>query len=99
MGAPAILFIDEIDSIVGKRSNSTNQSGVGNRLLSTLLNEMDGIGIKLDEKKKESKKLELEGAGSEQVCYVVSPFRCCPTIASRLNAYSRKIREYILRLS
>ena len=99
MGAPAILFIDEIDSIVGKRSNSTNQSGVGNRLLSTLLNEMDGIGIKLDEKKKESKKLELEGAGSGQVCYVVSQFRCCPTIASRLNAYSRKIREYILRLS
>ena len=23
---------------------------------------------------------------------------CCPTIATRLNAYGRKIRDYILRL-
>ena len=47
--APSILFLDEIDSMVGKRSD-TGTRGVQERVLSTLLNEMDGIGIRLDEK-------------------------------------------------
>ena len=41
---PSIIFIDEIDSIVGKRdfqSDSGNNSQ--KRILSTLLNEMDGV--------------------------------------------------------
>lgn len=42
--------MDEIDSIIGKRSDGTSQRGVQERVLSTLLNEMDGIGIRLDEK-------------------------------------------------
>lgn len=42
--------MDEIDSIIGKRSDGTTQRGVQERVLSTLLNEMDGIGIRLDEK-------------------------------------------------
>lgn len=42
--------MDEIDSIIGKRSDGTTQLGVQERVLSTLLNEMDGIGIRLDEK-------------------------------------------------
>ena len=46
--APSILFIDEIDSLVGKRSES-GQRGVQERVLSTLLNEMDGIGVRLDD--------------------------------------------------
>ncbi|KAH0794980.1 AAA family ATPase [Histomonas meleagridis] len=37
---PSIIFIDEIDAMVGKRGNST---GVTERVLSTFLNEMDGI--------------------------------------------------------
>ena len=41
--APSILFLDELDAIVGKRSG-TSSTGVAARLLSTLLNEMDGIG-------------------------------------------------------
>lgn len=40
--APCVLFIDEIDSIVSSRT-ADNVSQVQNRVLSTLLNEMDGI--------------------------------------------------------
>ena len=43
--APSILFLDEIDGIVGKRDTGTSAS---ERVLSTLLNELDGIGIKTD---------------------------------------------------
>ncbi|XP_060579642.1 ATPase family gene 2 protein homolog B-like isoform X2 [Ruditapes philippinarum] len=46
--APSILFLDELDSIVGKRSESGHR-GVQERILSTLLNEMDGIGVRLGE--------------------------------------------------
>ncbi|XP_067666570.1 ATPase family gene 2 protein homolog B-like [Haliotis asinina] len=48
--APTILFLDEIDSIVGKRSEGRSHRGVQERVLSTLLNEMDGIGVRLDDK-------------------------------------------------
>ncbi|XP_078367762.1 ATPase family gene 2 protein homolog B-like [Oculina patagonica] len=41
--APSVLFLDELDAIVGKRSG-TSSTGVEARLLSTLLNEMDGVG-------------------------------------------------------
>ena len=46
---PAIIFLDEIDAIVGKRNFGGTGSGGGesdgaqSRILSTLLNEMDGI--------------------------------------------------------
>lgn len=42
ISSPSILFIDEIDSIVGKR-NKEKENSVRERILSTLLNEMDGI--------------------------------------------------------
>ena len=38
------MFFDELDAIVGKRSGASS-TGVGGRLLSTLLNEMDGVGL------------------------------------------------------
>ena len=44
--APCILFLDEIDAIVGKRSidgSRADGNGVQERVLSTLLTEMDGI--------------------------------------------------------
>eukprot|EP00058_Branchiostoma_floridae_P005333 XP_002590821.1 hypothetical protein BRAFLDRAFT_90046 [Branchiostoma floridae] len=44
--APTIIFLDEIDSLVGKRGEGV-QSGVQERVLSTLLNEMDGIGVEI----------------------------------------------------
>lgn len=52
--APTILFIDEIDSVIGSRSadgrlTGTGGEGVQQRVLSTLLNEMDGIGILADD--------------------------------------------------
>ena len=42
--APSVLFLDELDAIVGKRSGNSS-TGVESRLLSTLLNEMDGVGV------------------------------------------------------
>lgn len=45
--SPCVVFIDEIDSIVSKRSFSSGGSrsvGMEERILSTLLNEMDGVG-------------------------------------------------------
>lgn len=38
--SPAVIFIDEIDAMVGKRGQNT---GVSERVLSTFLNEMDGV--------------------------------------------------------
>ncbi|KAL0479904.1 SPATA5 [Acrasis kona] len=47
---PSILFLDELDAIVGKRdmtvgglNQASSSGGVESRILSTLLNEMDGI--------------------------------------------------------
>jgi SpoVK/Ycf46/Vps4 family AAA+-type ATPase len=45
--SPSIVFLDEIDALVGKRfehgNPNGNNSGVESRILSTLLNEMDGV--------------------------------------------------------
>lgn len=38
--SPSVIFIDEIDAMVGKRGQNT---GVSERVLSTFLNEMDGV--------------------------------------------------------
>ncbi|KAH3756901.1 AAA family ATPase [Pelomyxa schiedti] len=44
LGAPAILFFDEIDAIVGQRDTlGSHRDSVKERVLSTILNEMDGI--------------------------------------------------------
>jgi len=53
LALPSIVFLDEIDSIVGRRgigdrgdpaNEADEASGVQTRILSTLLNEMDGFG-------------------------------------------------------
>ncbi|XP_021913558.1 spermatogenesis-associated protein 5-like protein 1 isoform X2 [Zootermopsis nevadensis] len=46
LGAPTILFIDEIDALVGSRGH--RERGVQERVLSALLTEMDGIGVQRD---------------------------------------------------
>eukprot|EP00123_Amoebidium_parasiticum_P009985 comp19823_c0_seq1/m.23840 comp19823_c0_seq1/g.23840 ORF comp19823_c0_seq1/g.23840 comp19823_c0_seq1/m.23840 type:complete len:726 (-) comp19823_c0_seq1:36-2213(-) len=42
-GAPAVVFMDEIDAMVGRRGQEMTSAGVSERILSTLLNEMDGV--------------------------------------------------------
>lgn len=72
--APCILFLDEIDSLIGSRSNSQTPNSVQTRLLSVLLNEMDGVGLKMVERRGTEKILQAEGVEEkhtqEQVgCY------------------------------
>jgi transitional endoplasmic reticulum ATPase len=43
MAAPAIIFIDEIDSLVPRRGVGYSDSGVTERVVSQLLTELDGI--------------------------------------------------------
>ncbi|KAF4017489.1 hypothetical protein G4228_008608 [Cervus hanglu yarkandensis] len=48
---PAIVFLDEIDSILGSRSISRTECNVQDRVLSVLLNELDGVGLKTIERR------------------------------------------------
>uniref|UniRef100_UPI00398F152D ATPase family gene 2 protein homolog B n=1 Tax=Pristiophorus japonicus TaxID=55135 RepID=UPI00398F152D len=65
--APSILFLDEIDSMLGSRSlDATSGRSVHERVLSVLLNEMDGIGRSVTERRGSGQKtLECEGEQSE----------------------------------
>ncbi|XP_036952164.1 spermatogenesis-associated protein 5-like protein 1 [Acanthopagrus latus] len=58
---PCLLFLDEIDSLIGARSNSHGANSVQTRLLSVLLNEMDGVGLKTLERRGTEKILQAEG--------------------------------------
>lgn len=50
MTSPSLLFFDEIDALVGSRSESCFQSdSVQSRVLSTFLNEMDGVDTMLSD--------------------------------------------------
>lgn len=59
--APCILFLDEIDSLIGSRSTGQTSNSVHTRLLSVLLNEMDGVGLKTLERRGNEKILQAEG--------------------------------------
>jgi len=41
--APTVVFFDEIDSMAGERGASQTDSGVGDRVISQLLTELDGL--------------------------------------------------------
>ena len=41
--APTVVFFDEIDSIAGERGQRMSDSGVGERVVSQLLTELDGL--------------------------------------------------------
>ena len=45
MASPCIIFFDEIDAIAAKRGGSSGNAG-GERLLSQLLTELDGVGTR-----------------------------------------------------
>ncbi|XP_033109540.1 spermatogenesis-associated protein 5-like protein 1 isoform X2 [Anneissia japonica] len=49
IGAPSIIFFDEIDSIIGNRSGG-GKKGVQQRVLATLLTEMDGLGASIQDR-------------------------------------------------
>ncbi|XP_063170036.1 ATPase family gene 2 protein homolog B [Candoia aspera] len=61
--SPAIVFLDEIDAILGSRSVTNTGCGVHERVLSVLLNELDGIGVKLTERR--GNKAEVENESRE----------------------------------
>lgn len=70
--APSILFLDEIDSLMGARSNGHTANSAQTRLLSVLLNEMDGIGLKTTERRG-AKTLQAEGAEESHTLEEVGP--------------------------
>ena len=41
--APTVIFFDEIDAIAGERGRNAGDSGVGERVVSQLLTELDGL--------------------------------------------------------
>ncbi|XP_028294153.1 ATPase family gene 2 protein homolog B [Gouania willdenowi] len=59
--APSILFLDEIDSLIGSRSGCQTPNSVQARLLSVLLNEMDGVGLKTVERRGTEQVLQADG--------------------------------------
>ncbi|XP_036591872.1 spermatogenesis-associated protein 5-like protein 1 isoform X1 [Trichosurus vulpecula] len=61
---PAIVFLDEIDSILGSRSINKTENGIQERVLSVLLNELDGVGLKTIERR--GNKLRLQDNSEEQ---------------------------------
>lgn len=44
--APCVLFFDELDSIATTRGGSNGDSGASDRVITQLLTEMDGMGVK-----------------------------------------------------
>ncbi|XP_061607415.1 spermatogenesis-associated protein 5-like protein 1 isoform X2 [Phyllopteryx taeniolatus] len=60
--APCVLFLDEIDSVIGSRCSGQAANSVQTRLLSVLLDEMDGVGLKTLERRGTQKILQVEGA-------------------------------------
>jgi transitional endoplasmic reticulum ATPase len=43
MASPAVIFIDEVDSLIPRRGGGYSDSGVTGRVISQLLTEMDGL--------------------------------------------------------
>ncbi|XP_076850075.1 ATPase family gene 2 protein homolog B [Brachyhypopomus gauderio] len=49
--SPSIVFLDEIDSVVGSRGDGSCRGNVQAQVLSVLLNELDGVGFKSTERR------------------------------------------------
>ncbi|XP_029955016.1 ATPase family gene 2 protein homolog B [Salarias fasciatus] len=61
---PCILFLDEIDSLIGSRGDGQSPNSVQTRLLSVLLNEMDGVGLRTLERRG-TERIAQAGGGEE----------------------------------
>uniref|UniRef100_A0A3Q2X9R2 AFG2 AAA ATPase homolog B n=1 Tax=Hippocampus comes TaxID=109280 RepID=A0A3Q2X9R2_HIPCM len=97
--APCVLFLDEIDSVIGSRCNGQAPSSVQTRLLSVLLNEMDGVGLKTLERRGTQKILQVEGAEENQTARLailkvctksmpVAPDVCLEELVAGTDLYS-----------
>nr|XP_029505680.1 spermatogenesis-associated protein 5-like protein 1 [Oncorhynchus nerka] len=64
--APSILFLDEVDSLIGSRSEGHVPQSAQTRLLSVLLNELDGVGFRTLERRGAGKTLQAEGVEHHQ---------------------------------
>jgi len=66
--APSVLFLDKLDALVGKRSG-TSGTGVEARLLSTLLNKVDGVGTlaNIYQSAERNTKLYEQGSNGDQL--------------------------------
>ncbi|XP_033046122.1 spermatogenesis-associated protein 5-like protein 1 isoform X2 [Trachypithecus francoisi] len=73
---PAIVFLDEVDSILGARSASKTGCDVQERVLSVLLNELDGVGLKAIERRgSKSSKQEFQEVFNRSVMIVAATNR------------------------
>jgi SpoVK/Ycf46/Vps4 family AAA+-type ATPase len=72
--APCILYFDNFDALAHRRgsedSSTTSSGNIGNRILSTFLNELDGIGSELAVKEGTTGKPGSR-EGDEQIVFVV----------------------------
>uniref|UniRef100_W5N6A6 ATPase family gene 2 protein homolog B n=1 Tax=Lepisosteus oculatus TaxID=7918 RepID=W5N6A6_LEPOC len=55
--APSILFLDEIDSVLGTRADGRAPHSVHSRVLSVILNELDGVGLRVVERRGVGRKI------------------------------------------
>lgn len=95
--APCILFLDEIDSLIGSRSGGQTPSSVQTRLLSVLLNEMDGVGLKTLERRGARRLLQgaeeeeqVRCSGGSAFSWLTAP--CEATLSNRLLSDRRTAR-------
>ncbi|XP_005377205.2 PREDICTED: spermatogenesis-associated protein 5-like protein 1 [Chinchilla lanigera] len=73
---PAIVFLDEIDSILGSRSGGGAGCDVQERVLSVLLTELDGVGLRTAERRgNKSDPQELEEVLHRSVMIVAATNR------------------------
>ena len=95
--APSIIFVDELDMLVGKRgSSSSSTDDTSARLLSTFLNEMDGLelagGVLV--LATTNRPAAIDGAllrpGRFDSCLYVPPPDCAGRLAA-LHVHTRKI--------
>ena len=49
---PCIIFIDELDGLVPNRGNGNDSNGVMDRIVSSMINEIDSININKGEKER-----------------------------------------------
>lgn len=64
--APSIVFLDEIDSMVGSRADGASSHSVQSQVLSVLLTELDGVGIRTVERRSEGRRIaQIEGGEQE----------------------------------